>query len=251
MTNFVTDYEKEIMESSSLEDLLLVVKRANTLCKMFSEECILKIFDLCDAYWMHNGNPKKPHAMLTSGYCSNGFFNCLEVLKYSQFSNFLAQQLALLIRKEFGNISIDWVIGSPMAGITFAHDVCRALGAKISFFTEKDYTRSKKMLWNRTVIPEGETVLQIEELITTAQTLDNVQEAIIEGNPHPINFLPFIGVLVHRPAKLPVPEYNGRKVISAIEKEIWATNPEDCALCKQGSTPYRPKQNWSKLTSKQ
>jgi len=246
------DYEKEIMKAQSLRDLLFgLANNARLSGKFFSEKCILKIFDLCNAYWMHNGDSKKPHAKLTSGKCSNGFFNCLEVLKYQQLSDFLAQQLALLIRERIGNTKVDWVIGSPMAGITFAHDVARALGATKSFFTEKDPNRSKKMLWNRVVIYEKETVLQIEELITTAQTLNNVQEAIIEGNPYPVNFLPFIGVLVHRPAKLPISEYGDRKVIAVVEKEVWATEPEDCPLCREGSILYRPKQNWEKLTGKQ
>jgi len=35
------------------------------------------------------------------------------------------------------------------------------------------------------------------------------------------------------------------------EKEVWATEPENCPLCKKGSARYRPKQNWKKLTCKQ
>ena len=41
---------------------------------------ILTWFDLLDAAWIHNGDPKNPHAELTSGWCSNGFFDCLRVL---------------------------------------------------------------------------------------------------------------------------------------------------------------------------
>jgi len=41
---------------------------------------ILQWFDLFDAYWSHDGDPKKPHAELTSGMCSNGFFDCWRVL---------------------------------------------------------------------------------------------------------------------------------------------------------------------------
>ena len=207
----VIDYEKEILGAQKVEHLLSgLIGNATLSGRLFSENVVLKIFELCGAYWMHDGNPESPHAELTGGKCSNGFFNCLKVLKYVQLSDFLAQQLALLIRKEIGRTKVDWVIGSPMAGITFSHDVARILGAKVSFFTEKDPKRSKKMLWDREAIPEGETVLQIEELITTSLTLINVQEAIIEGNPCPVNFLPFIGTLIHRPDKLPVHEYGGR-----------------------------------------
>ncbi len=218
--------------------------------ELFPKE-ILAFFDLCDAYWQHNGDPKNPHAELTSGNCSNGFFNCLEVLKYVNLSEILANQLARKIRQEIENVNIGWVIASPMAGITFGHDVARALGAQVMFFTEKDPKEKGKMLWNRVQIPEGEIVLQIEELITTAKTLNAVQEAVDVGNKTPVNWLPVIGSLVHRPEKL-VSHYGDRKVISLIETEIWNKKPEECPLCEAGSKRLRPKldNNWNILTGK-
>jgi len=144
----------------------------------------------------------------------------------------------------------DWIIGSPTAGITYAHDLARELGAPINMCVEKDPKNpmGKNMIWNRMQIPANDSVLQIEELTTTAKTLTAVQKAIIDGNGGPVNFLPYIGILVHRPPKLPVTHYGDRQVIALIEKEIWAVPQEECPLCAQGSSRYRPKQNWEKLT---
>lgn len=211
---------------------------------------ILSWFDACDAYWMHSGNPSDPHAELTSGMCSNGFFDCLRVLKYVNLSEILANELACRIRSAIGDQKVDWVIGSPMAGITFGYAVARALGASIFMFTEKDPAKKGKMLWNRLAIPEGDTVLQIEELTTTSKTLNAVQEAVDIGNPNPVNWLPFIGILVHRPPELPVNYYGSRKVVALIKKEIWAVEPSECQLCKAGSVRYRPKTHWRELTGK-
>ena len=214
---------------------------------------ILEWFDLCDAYWMHNGDPRAPHAELTFGKCSNGFFDCLRVLKYVNLSEILANQLARKLRNApngIGDQKVDWVIASPMAGITFGHDVARALGAKIFMFTEKDPTEKGRMLWQRMSIPEGETVLQIEELTTTSGTLNAVQAAVEEGNRHPVNWLPVIGILVHRPPKLPVQSYGDRRVVALIEKAIWAVEQEECTLCREGSVRYRPKNHWEELTGK-
>lgn len=211
---------------------------------------ILMWFDECDAYWIHNGDPAMPHAELTSGKCSNGFFDCLRVLKYINLSEILADQLARRIRNLIGNQQVDWVIGSPMAGITFGHDVARALGAKFFMFTEKDPSQKDKMLWNRMAIPVEETVLQIEELTTTSKTLNAVQDAINKGNPDPVNWLPYVGVMVHRPPKLPIVQYGDRTVIPLIEKKVWAVDPNECPLCKKGSIRYRPKTHWRELTGK-
>ena len=215
---------------------------------------ILKWFEVLDAYWIHSGNPKDPHAELTSGNCSNGFFDCLRVLKYLNLSEILANQLERKIRSAdgIGEQKVDWVLASPMAGITYGHDVARALGAKIFMFTEKDPKEKKKMLWQRMNIPEGETVLQIEELTTTSGTLNAVQAGVDEGNQDPVNWLPIVGILVHRPPKLPVSHYRDRKVVALIEKEVWSIDPEKekCHLCEQGSPKYRPKTHWRELTGK-
>ena len=220
--------------------------------KFLSQGKILEWFKICDAFWAHDGNPEKPHAKLTSGWCSNGFFDCLRVLGHINLSDILANQLAQKIRDEIGEQKIDWVIGSPMAGITFAHDVARALKAPmpINMFVEKDATdpKGKRMLWKRMTIPEDAHVLQIEELTTTAGTLNEVERAVREGNSGPVNFLPYVGILVHRPPKLPITHYGQRRVIALVEKEIWAVKPSECPLCKAGSKPLRPKTHWKELT---
>lgn len=215
-----------------------------------SVEEILRWFDMCDAYWTHSGDASDPHAELASGMCSNGFFDCLRVLKYVTLSEILANQLARKLRNAIGDQKVDCVIASPMAGITFGHDVARALDAPTFMFTEKDPNQNGKMLWERIVIPESETVLQIEELTTTSRTLNAVQEAVDYGNPNPVNWLPHVGIFVHRPPKLPVNHYGDRKVVALIEKEIWVVDPSECSLCESGSVRYRPKTHWRELTGK-
>ncbi len=211
-------------------------------------EEILHWFKLCGAAWMHSGDSKDPHAELTSGKCSNGFFNCLGLLKYVTVSEILANQLARKIRNTIGDQKIDWVVASPMAGITFGHDVARALDADIFMFTEKDPHNKGVMLWNRVVIPEGATVFQVEELITTSKTLNAVQKAVDKGNPTPVKWLPYIGSFVHRPPQLPIKWYGNRQLITLVEQEVWAVDPADCPLCQRGSPRYKPKTHWEELT---
>ena len=217
-----------------------------------SQEIILSWFEACDAVWLHNGDPTKPHAELTSGMCSNGFFDCLRVLCHPNLNEILAYELAKRMVKEgLADFErVDWVIGSPYAAITFSYEVAKALDAT-HMFCEKDPAdpKGKKMLWKRLTIPESATVLQIEELITTSGTMQEVRRAIKEGNEYPVNFLPVVGTLAHRPPKLPV-DYGEQQVVALVEKEIWAVPPEECPLCKAGSVRYRPKTHWRELTGK-
>lgn len=211
-----------------------------------AQETILQWFELCDAVWLHDGDPKKPHAELTSGMCSNGFFDCLRVLCHPNLNEILAGQLVRRLR-EAGIKGVDWVIGSPYAAITFSYEVARVFGA-IHMFVEKDPAdpKGKRMLWKRLTIPEGARVLQVEELITTSGTMQEVRRAVEEGNEASVHFLSEVGSLVLRPPRL-LGNYGGRRIISVIEKEIWAVPPDKCPLCAQGSPRYRPKQNWAKL----
>lgn len=221
-----------------------------------TEEEIIHWFELLDAMWIHDGDLKRPHAELTSGYCSNGFFDCLRVLKYVNLSEILAIELGDRIVANMKDLTlpddlIKWTIGSPMAGITFAHDLARAMGIQCNMFVEKDPLdpKGKKLTWKRMVIPEGEKVLQVEELITTSSTLNEVERAVREGNPYPVEFVPIIATLVHRPPKM-VQKYGDREVVALISKEVWAVPPDQCPLCKAGSKRLRPKTNWKELTGK-
>ena len=216
----------------------------------FSDDELLEMFRMCEALWIHDGDLSRPHAELTSGKCSNGFIDCLRVLKYRKLSQLLAGQLARKIRSLHTFNRIDMTIGSPMAGIYFADDLGEALGAPIRMFAEKDLENPGAMLWNRTQIDPDQTVLQVEELTTTSKTLNAVFKAVNEGNATPVDWLPCVAILVHRPPKLPVTHYGDRQVIALIEKEIWAVDPAECPLCAAGSKRLRPKQNWAELTGK-
>jgi len=221
---------------------------------VLSPEEILQWFGDLDAAWMHDGDPKNPHAELTSGKCSNGFFDCMRVLCYPNLCEILARQLAKRFSEDkivaVVKPKVDWVVSSSYAAITFGHEVAKALGAKFGF-TEKDPTdpKKQKQVWQRFTIPKDSNIFQVEELITTSGTFHEVRRAVKEGNSEPVNFLPVVGTLIHRPPELPV-DYDGTTVVSLVERQIWAVDQKDCSLCAAGSPRYRPKTHWKELTGK-
>jgi len=208
-----------------------------------TQEEFVAIFQMCDAFWMHSGDPKDPHAELTSGLCSNGFIDCLRALSYTGICQGMASQLVDRLYRRY-NGHIGWVVGSDHAGAAFSKDVANVLGARHDF-TEKG--PDKTQLWKRLVIPEGEVVLQIEELMTTSGTTMAVRNGIREGNPNPVTFAPVVAVLVHRSD---VQEIEGSPVVYPFHFDIWTAKPEDCPLCAAGSKRLRPKANWAELTGR-
>ena len=113
------------------------------------EKRILSWFALADAYWGYEGEPlsTKPHAELTSGLCSNGYFDCPRLLSYPNVAEILGRTLALTL-KASGVPRVDWVVSSAYSAITFGHEVAKALGARFAN-VEKDPAdpTQRRMLW--------------------------------------------------------------------------------------------------------
>ena len=59
---------------------------------------IEELFQSENAIWFfnHNGDPKAPHAELTSGLCSDGFINCRLVLANTSHVQWIARKLVTL-----------------------------------------------------------------------------------------------------------------------------------------------------------
>ncbi len=233
---------KEVMSIQTVEELLRL-QSMDFVGRMISQEEIQHILEVCDAFWMHSGDPTNPHAELTSGLCSNGYVNCAEALSYTNICQIMADQAICRFLREYHG-PIDWVIGSSYAAIDFSKDVANILEVRHGY-TEKG--EDKEQIWKRWAIGENEVVLQAEELMTTSGTTLAVRRGIEKGNPNPVQFAPVVLVLVHRSD---VYEIEGAKIVYLAHFDIQNWEPDECPLCAAGSERLRPKQNWSELTGK-
>lgn len=216
-----------------------------------TEEDILEWFKLLGAGWIHNGDPKKPHAKLASGKCSNGFFLCKKVLAYGNLREIIARNILEGLAGLVDNNQIDGVFGAPYSSILLAGDVGRLLGVK-TYVPEKDPAdpAGKKMLFKGDdMAPENALLLQVEELITTSGSAEAAKQAMIAGHPYPIRFVPAVGTFVYRPEKIIRWLPDRRVVAPVIEREVAIWDPAECPLCKAGSVPLAPKTHWAELTA--
>ena len=204
---------------------------------------IEKIFKEKRACWIHSGDPAEPHVELSSGLCSNAYFNCSRVL----CDPILVEELARLLGNKLKQAGIedsfpDWVVGSAYGAITFSYEVAKQLGTEHAF-AEKT-SQAHQMSFKRIEIPKNALVLQVEDVITTFTTVNAVKEAIVRDNPYPVRFFPLVGTIVYRPAKF---DKDSCRVVALMKKLVWVSPSRECPLCQLGSPRYRPKEIWKKL----
>ena len=207
------------------------------------------IFKACGAFWYHPGekNPKAPHVLLVSGNHSNIYVNCPLVLQRTNLCQILAQQVVYLLQSKYSG-PIDWVIGSDSSALGLSKDVANLLGAS---WHPMQKGPNKTQIWEKAVIPCGDWVLQVEELLTTSLTTQMVRDGIMAGNPNQVNFVPFIPVLVHHPIRGTSTFINGSALIWLLHYDTFAIDPEkeECPLCSAGSVALPAKENWGNLVS--
>lgn len=203
----------------------------------------MKVFTDIGAFWMHDGNPRRPHALLTLGGHSNGFFNGSMVIRRPQM---LSITCGNLVRKKEGLHlpKVDMVIGSAHGATFIAYELARHIGCCEVGFTEPETINGEKqMLLKRFALEEGTVILVCEDVMTTGTTTRKTI-ASIEAAGGVV--LDSILVLVNRSG---MSELDGRQIVALVDRELPIWTPEECPLCKQGSEAIRPKGNWSRLTA--
>lgn len=241
--------------------------RRLVLASFGGREMTLKEYEhiarLCDGYWMHDGDPTKPHAVLTSGLCSNGFIDSLRFLEYPNLAEIFAFKLWEKARQVYDG-PVDWIIGSSYAAITFSWELARRWGATHGFTEKLEVVQadgtpvSSSQVWRRRFIPRGSVTMQGEELATTNKTTKEVRDALRVGNTDPttgevveVTFAPISVLLVDRSVE-GLTMIEDTPVVSLFRVEgIWAKPEAECPLCAQGSERIKkPKANWARLTGK-
>ena len=166
------------------------------------------------------------HFLLTSGLHSEKYLQCAQVLQWPRHAEACAQALAA----HFLPHKPKFVISPALGGIVIGHELGRALGCR-AIFAERE--NGILRLRRGFSIDPGEKGVVIEDVITTGgSTLETIQVvedcggvvlgacAIVDrsgGSPH-------FGVPYFSLWNLTIPTYA----------------PEDCPVCRAGSSPTKP-----------
>ncbi len=208
------------------------------------------------ALWIHDGNPRRPHAELASGKHSNGVFNSRIVITDEELMWEAASDLLQIYLSQGGDLPrFLWVIG-PQTGATKLAEVLAlnaewvlrdtvlwASPAKHEHEGEKFFVFSK----SDSMLIHGHPVLLCEDVITTGGSVGLVVRALADIGVSSATTRPFVLMLVNRSGLRSV---MGKKIISLIDHPMPTWTPDECPLCKLGSEALRqPKNpaNWARL----
>jgi orotate phosphoribosyltransferase len=221
---------------------------------LLSREEFLYLLTVCGALWRHSGKGSEPHAELTTGLHSDSYVNVPLVLQHEVICSLIGYQLLLRFTP---SQQIHWVVGSANSAIPLAKAVAEILGAKHGI---PQKSADGAQVWDRGAydIKRDERVLQVEEQLTTGQTIEAVRNGIRKAyRESPIRRIKFcnIGlVFVHRGSSF---LFDKRRagVLPLIHLEesmrVWDPKKEGCSLCDAGSVAERPKENWTAFVGRQ
>lgn len=214
----------------------------------------IECFSKKGALWIHDDNPKRPHALLTSGKHSSGFFNSEFVIEDVET---LAEASGDLIQRLLSvspSLPVHRIMGPAMGAIALAFAVADAYyhfsavedGITWGYFVKEGEGAEKRMTIPRANIKEGDNILLTEDVITTAGSLALAEKAVLERGA---NVLPYILALVNRSGLETV--LDGKRIIALINHPMPMWAPEACPLCAAGSEAIRPKgtENWVRLNA--
>lgn len=204
------------------------------------------------AYWEHGGNSADPHALLSKGGHSNGFFNSRLVCANEAALEQAADALLAKLAARSCSISEFSLVAGPQKGATklvkmLAERRPINWGLKCDYVSPKKPKEGEPILLSRAekVKVKGQKVLLCEDVVNTGGSSDDLATALLGAGAI---LLPYTMTLVNR-NKDGHYIINGRTIISLIHQPMSNWKSEECPLCTGGSKAVRPKDNWAKLTA--
>jgi orotate phosphoribosyltransferase len=170
------------------------------------------------------------HFVLSSGLHSPRYLQSALVLQDPVIASRLGAELAALLQPVLQGQKLDVAVGPALGGVIVGHEVARAFGCR-GIFTER--LGDAMVLRRGFSISPGETVVIVEDVITTGRSTQEVMDVIRAAGGQILA----VGSLVDRTGgivDLGVP----RRSLLAIDVPTYPA--ESCPMCAQGGKAEKP-----------
>ncbi len=211
-----------------------------------------KAYQKKDALWFHDGNPRRPHILLTMGGHSNGFFNSRPVIEDEAILQMAAEDsFEIMVQTGVNLKKIDGVVGPQKGATKFAE----LLSKCVSHYTGRPCfsvsPRKEGEGENRVMIfsPEearlvrGRTLWLCEDVTTTLTSVMLTKKAVADAGG---NTFTKVSALVNRSGHSVI---DGQTIFPLIYHPMTNWPAGECELCALGSEAIRAKDNWARLVA--
>jgi orotate phosphoribosyltransferase len=187
-------------------------------------ESVIDLFRATGAYL-------EGHFRLTSGLHSPNYLQCALVLRHAPAAEDLGRRLAA----QLGTIldePVALVVSPALGGLIIGHEVARALGTPF-LFTERDPETRKMLLRRGFTVQPGETVVVVEDVITTGGSTREVIDTLHAAGARVLA----AGSIIDRSGGA---AGVGVRRVALATLQVAAHRPEECPLCREGVPLVKP-----------
>lgn len=171
------------------------------------------------------------HFRLTSGLHSAEYLQSALVLQHPAAAEKLGRMMANEIR-QLTSEAVKTVVSPALGGLIIGHETARALGARF-LFTERDPATNKMTMRRGFAIWPAETVVVIEDVITTGGSTQEVIEIVKGCGANAIG----AGSIIDRSGGH---AYVGVPRVALVTMQVAAHYPEQCPMCGLGIPVVKP-----------
>jgi len=164
------------------------------------------------------------HFCLTSGLHSNIYFQCAKLYQYPD----ITEKIGQLIAQSLKGVEFDTIIAPAVGAVIIGYETAKQAKKRNLFVERKDGVMQLRRGYT---LKKGERVVIVEDVITTARTIRETQEAIKEFEPEVVA----VACIVDRTSGNT--EFN---IKSLIQMSPVVYSPDDCPLCQKGIPLVKP-----------
>lgn len=171
-----------------------------------------------------NNGLLKGHFCLTSGLHSDTYFQCAKLYENPQVVETLGKELA----KKLNGIEFDTIISPAIGAMIIGYETAKQAGKRFLFVERKDGVLQLRRDYRLT---KGEKVIILEDVITTARTINETIEAIKGFEPEIIG----VASIVDR-----TNQKTDYKITSLLKVSPVTHDPTNCPLCAKNLPLVKP-----------
>lgn len=181
------------------------------------------------------------HFLLASGNHSNRYLQSAKVLEYPKKASLLTDALAHMIKSH--GIEVDTVCAPALGGVLAGYELARSLDVRSIFVEKKEGGMELRRGFE---VAKGEKIIICEDIITTGGSALKAAQAIEELGGIVVAFASLanrgfckrVGSDMEPKEECMLP--NHVPFFSLDDFTFKMYSPEDCPLCKEGSTAIKP-----------